>query len=59
MRSGELPPLDVVVDSPMAIEVDDLYRRHTELYDTTSLNLLRDGIIVVSKNGVIQPGTVV
>jgi len=30
---GELPPIDVVVDSPLAIDVTDVLRLHPECYD--------------------------
>jgi metallo-beta-lactamase family protein len=33
LRRGEIARLNVYVDSPMATETTDLYRRHKELYD--------------------------
>lgn len=32
-EAGELPPIDVFVDSPLAIDVTEVYARHPECYD--------------------------
>lgn len=42
LRSGALKSLRVYVDSPMATETSDLYRRFTNLYDTHSADLLHN-----------------
>ena len=51
LRAGQLQALDVVVDSPMASAVSDLYRSHIELYDEESAKMLRDGIKPLSFPG--------
>ncbi len=38
-----LKPFPVFLDSPMAIEATDLYRRHTELFDEEALAMLQSG----------------
>jgi metallo-beta-lactamase family protein len=38
-----LPPFPVYIDSPMAIEATDIYRRHTELYDEEALAMMQSG----------------
>lgn len=43
IRLGELPEIDVVVDSPMATETSALYRRYAEVYDEPARELLRAG----------------
>lgn len=35
---GDLPPMDVFVDSPLAINVTEVYARHPECYDDEMLN---------------------
>jgi metallo-beta-lactamase family protein len=36
-----IPPLDVYLDSPMAIKITEVYKRHSELYDHDMKELLR------------------
>lgn len=43
LREGRIPKLNVYVDSPMAIAASEVYRRHTEVYDEPSRDLLRRG----------------
>ncbi len=43
MRTGLLPKTDVFVDSPMAEEVAEVYRRHLSLYDEEAKALVRAG----------------
>ncbi len=40
LRSGQLPRLNVFIDSPMATQTTDLYLRHKEVYDQRALELL-------------------
>ncbi|HVU62626.1 MAG TPA: MBL fold metallo-hydrolase [Phycisphaerales bacterium] len=42
LRSGALKHLNVYVDSPMAVEVSDLYRRYTNLYDEHARDILAE-----------------
>jgi len=37
-EDGELPPMDVFVDSPLAINVTEVYARHPECYDEEMLD---------------------
>jgi metallo-beta-lactamase family protein len=39
----EIPTLPVYVDSPMAIRVTDIYRRHTDEHDVAMSRLMSDG----------------
>lgn len=41
---GEIPSLDIFIDSPMAIDATTMTLEHEEEYDATSLDLLRRGI---------------
>ncbi len=43
VENGELEPLPVVVDSPMALKVTRVYAKHTELYDEEALARLARG----------------
>lgn len=43
-RAGKLGNLQVYIDSPMAIEATELYRRHGELFDPEAKALLAQGI---------------
>lgn len=43
-RAGRLGNLQVYIDSPMAIEATELYRRHGELFDQEAKALLQQGI---------------
>lgn len=38
-----LPPFPIYVDSPMAIEATNVYRRHTELFDEEALAMHKSG----------------
>ncbi len=42
-QSGQVPSLPVYLDSPMAIEVTDIYRRHPEEFDAQMVQALRSG----------------
>jgi metallo-beta-lactamase family protein len=39
----EIPPLDVFLDSPMAIRITEVFKRHTELFDKEMMQRLRQG----------------
>ncbi|MFA5308185.1 MAG: MBL fold metallo-hydrolase [Dehalococcoidales bacterium] len=41
LREKRIPPLDVYLDSPMAIKITEVYRKHAELFDTKMRDLLR------------------
>ncbi|NPA49574.1 MAG: MBL fold metallo-hydrolase [Thermodesulfobacteria bacterium] len=43
VESGEIEPLPVILDSPMALKVTRVYARHTELYDEEALEKLARG----------------
>jgi metallo-beta-lactamase family protein len=43
LRQGRIPPVPVFVDSPMAIRVTEVFRRHPELMDDDTVALLRQG----------------
>lgn len=51
VRAGRLPGLEVVVDSPMALEATDLYRRHPNLFDEESAAMIAGGIAPLSFAG--------
>ena len=40
---GELPPCKVFLDSPMAIRVTEIMKRHPDCYDARTAALVRDG----------------
>jgi metallo-beta-lactamase family protein len=42
-RSKEAPNFPIYLDSPMAIEAVQIYRKHTDLFDEEALALLRSG----------------
>ena len=43
LRAGEIPSLPVFVDSPMAVRVTEVFRRHPELFDVETQALLESG----------------
>lgn len=43
VRSGRVPRFPVYVDSPLAIEAVNLYRKHPELHDVQARAIKRDG----------------
>ncbi len=43
VAAGEIPPLPLYLDSPMAREATSVYRRHTEYYDEQTRALLEAG----------------
>ncbi|MBL0927916.1 MAG: MBL fold metallo-hydrolase [Phycisphaerales bacterium] len=42
-RAGRLDHMPVYVDSPMAVETTELYRRHRELFDPPALRIIENG----------------
>lgn len=44
LRSGKLDPLKIIIDSPMATSISEIYSRHTDLYDEQSGELLNNGL---------------
>lgn len=43
IRAGEIPKIPVLLDSPMAERVTDVYRSHRECFDETTWEMLRHG----------------
>ncbi|MFU8780488.1 MAG: MBL fold metallo-hydrolase RNA specificity domain-containing protein, partial [Kiritimatiellia bacterium] len=43
LRAGRIPALPVFVDSPMAVKVTEVFRRHPELFDKETVALLERG----------------
>ncbi|MGZ8515632.1 MAG: MBL fold metallo-hydrolase RNA specificity domain-containing protein [Candidatus Limnocylindrales bacterium] len=43
IERGEIPPLPLYLDSPMASKASDIYRRHPDDYDEETAKLLRSG----------------
>lgn len=41
--SRRIPDIPVIVDSPMALDATDIYRKHIDEYDAKAKSLLRDG----------------
>jgi metallo-beta-lactamase family protein len=39
----EIPPLNVFLDSPMAIRITEVFKRHVELFDRETMRRLRQG----------------
>lgn len=42
-RSGKIPELPVFVDSPMAVDATEIYRRHSYDHDEETVALMREG----------------
>jgi metallo-beta-lactamase family protein len=58
LRSGALKSLNVYVDSPMAVEVSDLYRRHTDLYDEPARQILANHQVPLNFPGLTYTRTI-
>ncbi len=41
--SGKLPPVDVYIDSPMAVAVTEVFRRHPDCFDAETRQLIKSG----------------
>jgi metallo-beta-lactamase family protein len=42
-EQGQIPDIPIFVDSPLAVDVTEIYRRHTECYDEETNQYLWDG----------------
>ncbi|NJS39389.1 MAG: hypothetical protein HC783_10625 [Rhodobacteraceae bacterium] len=42
----EIPAIPIYVDSPLAVNATEVYRKHPECYDAETHRLLRDGVEV-------------
>lgn len=58
LRSGALKHLNVYVDSPMAVEVSDLYRRYTHLYDEPARAILAENRVPLNFPGLTYTRTI-
>ncbi len=52
IEEGNIPALDVYLDSPMAIEASRLYLKHKELFDDEMLELYKSGTIKGDLTGI-------
>jgi len=43
MKEGEIPGIPVFVDSPLAVNVTEAFRKHTELFDEETAEFLKNG----------------
>jgi metallo-beta-lactamase family protein len=43
MREGQIPEMQIVVDSPLAVSASDIFRRHPEFFDKETLDFIRKG----------------
>ncbi|HOE64517.1 MAG TPA: MBL fold metallo-hydrolase [Candidatus Sumerlaeota bacterium] len=43
LNDGRIPPIPVFVDSPLAVNVTEIFRNHYECYDTQTRDLLLNG----------------
>ena len=43
LNEGRIPPLKAFVDSPMAVKITEVFRKHAELYDEEAADKLRGG----------------
>jgi metallo-beta-lactamase family protein len=50
-RTKKLPPIKVVLDSPMASAVSNLYTKHTDIYDDRALEILREQMMPLNFPG--------
>jgi len=51
IRTKQIPPLPVFLDSPMAIAITQVFRRHPECYDEDAWTLLQSGESVLGFSG--------
>jgi len=45
IHAGEIPPIPVYVDSPLAVNASDVFRRHPESFDDETQKFIREGRI--------------
>ncbi|MEW5954514.1 MAG: MBL fold metallo-hydrolase [Bacillota bacterium] len=50
-NSNRIPVMDVYIDSPMAIAATEVFRKHTDSFDTETQNLINDGFDPLSMPG--------
>jgi metallo-beta-lactamase family protein len=43
MAEGEIPQVPVAVDSPLAVEASDIFRRHPEFFDKETIEFMKSG----------------
>ena len=58
LRENRIPHLLTFVDSPMAIKVTDIFKKHPELFDEETRELLRKGIHPCDLPGLTMANTV-
>jgi len=58
LREKRIPHLLTFVDSPMAIKVTDVFKRHPELFDAETRELLRNGMHLCDLPGLTMSNTV-
>ncbi|MEI8206955.1 MAG: MBL fold metallo-hydrolase [Kiritimatiellales bacterium] len=58
LRENRIPHLLTFVDSPMAIKVTDIFKKHPELFDEETRELLRKGIHPCELSGLTMANTV-
>lgn len=58
LRENRIPHLFTFVDSPMAIKVTDIFKKHPELFDAETRELLRNGMHLCDLPGLTMANTV-
>lgn len=58
IRGGQLRPINVTIDSPMAVSVSRLYSRHTDLYDERATELVQKRMQPLDFPGVLYTHSV-
>lgn len=58
LRENRIPHLLTFVDSPMAIRVTDIFKKHSELFDPETMDLLHKGIHPCDLPGLTMSNTV-
>jgi metallo-beta-lactamase family protein len=58
LRENRIPHLFTFVDSPMAIKVTDIFKKHPELFDAETRELLRNGMHMCDLPGLTMANTV-
>jgi metallo-beta-lactamase family protein len=58
LRENRIPHLLTFVDSPMAIKVTDIFKKHPELFDEETRELLRNGAHLCDLPGLTMSNTV-
>jgi len=58
-KKKTLPPFPIYLDSPMAVEATNIYRRNTELFDSEALSMVQSGDLrrsLASARTSVKPG---